>query len=260
MSIFLVKYVDRKRYAIDLLDGKIFANRLSWFREMEQSDGSGRGDRHEGAVGWHQPDIASLTIGGVDMSPYIDQPIATHLGRLDNLNLFCTTYGAIEDEVLAGLSGDDDPEELTTLLPVHERCLRLGRYAVVIKDVGEFIRRVREAATAEGFVVGQDQVAYYDPGTYHGFTPLAAAVFRKHEGYSYQSEFRFAIHTGTEGDNHITLEIGDIRDIALMFHIKTPDLSTEGGAYLVQEATNESPAIGLLRRSWGGNSPNVECG
>ena len=191
---------------------------------------------------------------------YSDQPIATHLGRLDNLNLFCTTYGAIEDEVLAGLSGDDDPEELTSLLPVHERCLRLGRYAVVIKDVGQFIRRVREAATAEGFVVGQDQVAYYDPGTYHGFTPLAAAVFRKHEGYSYQSEFRFAIHTGTEGDNHITLEIGDIRDIALMFHIKTPDLSTEGGAYLVQEATNESPAIGLLRRSWGGNSPNVECG
>lgn len=222
MSIFLVKFVARECYALDLLDGKIFANRLSWFRRMEQSDGSGRGDRHEGAVGWHQPDIASLTTSPLDMSPYIDQPIATHLGRIDNLNLFCTTYGAIEDEVLAGLSDDDGPEELTSLLPVHERCLRLGRYAVVVKDVGEFIRRVREAATAEGFVVGQDQIEYYDPDTYHGFTSPTAAVFRKHEGYSYQREFRFAIQTGTEGDNPITLEIGDMRDIALMFRIETP--------------------------------------
>ena len=222
MSIFLVKFVARKCYALGLFDGKIFANRLSWFRKMEQSDGSGRGDRHEGAVGWHQPDIASLRIGGVDMSPYVDQPIATHLGKARQSQSVGATYGAIEDELLAGLSGDDGPGELTSLLPVHERCLRLGRYAVVVKDVGGFIRRVREAATAEGFVVGQDQVEYYDPGTYHGFTSPTAAVFRKHEGYSYQREFRFAIHTGTEGDNPITLKIGDIRDIALMFRIETP--------------------------------------
>ena len=219
MILFLVKFLAEEDHACGLLDGRIFANRLSYFRKVEQSDDAERGDRHEGAVGWHQPDIASLKIGGVDMSPYIDQPIATHLKRLDNLNLFCTSAGSIDDDILAGLSDDDDPEELKSLLAIPERCLRLGRYAVVIKDVHEFTRRVREAAIASGYVVGQEPVKYYDADTYHGFTSPTEAVFRKHEGYRYQSEFRFAIHTGTEGNNPIILKVGDIRDIALMFRI-----------------------------------------
>lgn len=220
MILFLMKFMDKKRYALDLLDGRIFANRLSYFRGVEQSDDAERGDRHEGAVGWHQPDIAHLKIGSMVMSPYTDQPIATHLGRLDNLHLYCMSGGWIDDDLLAGLSGDDDPEELRSLLAIPESCLQLGQYVVVIKDVHEFIRRVKEAAAAKRYVVGQGPVKYYDPETYHGFISSTEAVFRKHESYSYQSEFRFAIHTGTQGDDPITLEIGDIRKIALMFRVE----------------------------------------
>ena len=219
MILFLVKFLAEEDHVQDLLDGKIYANRLSYFRKIEEADDSGRGDQHEGAMAWHQPDRVSLKIDDVDIAPYLDRPVEIHLSRLDSLNLFCTSGGWIDEDVLNRLP-EFDSNDLQSLLAIPERCLSLGQYVVVIMDVHEFIRRVKKAVRAEGYVIGHRPVEYYNPDTYHGSTSLTDAVFRKQDRHSYQSEFRFVIHTPTDGDDATILEIGDIRDIALEFRTR----------------------------------------
>ena len=216
MTFVLVKFLTEEDYVWDLLAGRIYANRLSWFRRIEESDDSGRGDPYEGIVGWFQPG-GSMRLDDVDIMPYINRPIEIRSNKLDHCNLYCTTYGWIDEDVLTNLS-DDDPGELSNTLTIPKSWRSLGKYAVVIKDVHKFTRRMKEAADARGYVIGHKPIEYYDPDTYHGVTSLADAIFRKQDRHSYQHEFRYVIATRTEGDDPVILAIGDIRDIALGVH------------------------------------------
>ncbi len=67
MTFVLVKFLTEEVHLRDLLDGKIYANRLSWFRRIEESDDSGRGDKYEGIVGWFQSGRGILTLDGLDI-------------------------------------------------------------------------------------------------------------------------------------------------------------------------------------------------
>ena len=69
MILFLVKFLNKEAHVRDLLDGKIYVNRLSWFKRMEAAGVSGRLDRHEGAVAWHQPDRVNLVINDWNLTP-----------------------------------------------------------------------------------------------------------------------------------------------------------------------------------------------
>ena len=222
MTFVLVKFLAEEAYVRDLLAGRIYANRLSWFRRIEESDNSGRGDVHEGILGWFQPGRGVFKWGDIDMMPHIDRPIEIRSNRLDHFNLFCTTYGWVGEDVLNSLA-DEYPGELSNTRVIPKCWLSLGQHAVVIKDVHEFIRRMKEVADARGYVIGQRQVEYYDPDTHHGATSSADAIFRKQDRYSYQHEFRFVIATQTEGDDPAILEIGGIHDIAL--GVRTTELN-----------------------------------
>ena len=59
------------------------------------------------------------------------------------------------------------------------------------------------------------RVNYYNPDIYHGHHFDVEAAFWKQDRYSYQSEFGFVIDTRTERDDAVTLEVGDMRDIAM---------------------------------------------
>ena len=48
MIFFLMKIFEKEEYANDFLKGKMFANPLSYFKEMEDEDG--RGDEYEGII------------------------------------------------------------------------------------------------------------------------------------------------------------------------------------------------------------------
>ena len=101
-------------------------------------------------------------------------------------------------------------------LEIPEDCTRLGKYAVLIKNPKEFIRRVRVAAERENYRIYWRLVRYYDPEV--GTASLESnldSIFSKRKEYEYQKEFRFAIDTGTLGSDHITLDVGEIGDIAV---------------------------------------------
>ncbi len=221
MILFLVKFLNKEAHVRELLDGKIYANRLSWFKRTEAEDASGRLDRHEGVVAWHQPDqITNLVINGWNLTPDLAGPVEMHGDWLNHLNIYCTYAGRLVD-VEPERIPYEIPHELRSQLAIPERCLSLGQYAVVIKRVPEFIRRMGEAARRKHYRMRCARVNYYNPDTYHGNHFNIDALFQKQHRYGYQSEYRFVIDTRTEGDDPIILETGDIRDITLAFRTST---------------------------------------
>ena len=57
------------------MQGKIYANRLSYFKDIEGKDDTGRADRHEGAIGWFQPDQGRFTINELDITGDLAAPV-----------------------------------------------------------------------------------------------------------------------------------------------------------------------------------------
>ena len=175
---------------------------------------SGRLDRNEGPVAWLQPGIGRLTLNGMDVTDDLAGPIQIQKEWLNHLNVFCTHAGHSGDLDLSSLS-TDNIEALRQQLAIDERCFALGRYAVIVKHVPEFINRMKSAARAKGFRIIYESVNYYAPATFHGNFRDVESVFRKQEQYSYQREFRFAIDTGSIGKYPLKMDIGNIGDITL---------------------------------------------
>ena len=240
MIHFLLKIFTEKQHAESFLRGDMYANRLSWFRKIGESDGrgdeyegavfrkieesDGRGDEYEGAVMLQRDNlIMNLTAMNKETGEVLSEftitkddlaaPPVMQLATFDNLNLFC---------MYAGHSRDFQPEtdaplqELQKHIEIPEECLQLGRYAVGIKDAPEFLRRIQVAANREGYSIYRGLVEYYDPEVGTPLEPLTMkTALRKRDDFAHQREYRFVIDTGTTGSDAITLNIGDISDIAM---------------------------------------------
>lgn len=218
----LVKFFQEEKYANDFIEGKLFANRLSYFKKLEGDEQ--RGDEDEGAIVHERgqftlnltavdPDtgeeIDQCTIGGSDL----ETSLIIRPKWFNDWNLFCLY--ALHDGGLQSRS-PEDAQSLEECLKVPEDCAAFGEYAVVITNYTEFVKRVYNAAVeAEYGLVGR-LVSYYDPAS--GTPPITSeidTIFTKRKEYEYQSEFRFAIKTGTVGNDPIILNIGKIDDIAI---------------------------------------------
>ncbi len=229
MIFFFAKIFKKKEHADDFVRGSLFANRPCYFKQIENRDG--RGDKYEGAIipeldglsftltstDIQTGEVSEITIPEEDFAaPPIIQPT-----WLDHFNVFCMYAG---DSGGTEKISADNLQCLKKQLEIHEDCTKLGRYAVLIKNPKEFIRRVRFGAERENYRICWRFVRYYDPEV--GTAPSESnldTIFNKPGQYEYQKEFRFAIDTGTLGSDPITLDIGDISDIA--FSMDTPDIN-----------------------------------
>ena len=98
--LFLVKVFEEESHANDFVRGKLFAQRLCYFKKLE--DRAGRGDRDEGAI---VPPIDNLQIRlearNVDTGEIEQFTFASELGAppvlrprwFDNVNVFCMYAG-----------------------------------------------------------------------------------------------------------------------------------------------------------------------
>ena len=221
MIFFFSKIFENKEHADDFVRGSLFANRLSYFKRIEKREG--RGDNYEGAImprldglsitltctDIETSEVSEITIPEEDFAaPPIIQPT-----WLDHFNVFCMYAGY--SDAFKEIS-TDNLQCFQKQLEIPEKCTRLGRYAVLIKNVTEFIRRVRVAAERENYEIWWRLLRYYDPevGTPRLESSLDS-IFSKSKEYEYQREFRFAIDNGSVGRNHIILDIGEIDDITM---------------------------------------------
>ncbi len=105
---------------------------------------------------------------------------------------------------------------------------------LLITDVYEFCRRIKNAATEKNLIIKSNFVDYYDDNDASRFISLLVngtenIVFHKRKEYSYQQEYRFTIpnHTGAD---HLELDIGNITSISKI--ISTKELLN---SYMVNE-------------------------
>ena len=190
----LVKFCSEKEHAEALLDGILYCNRLSWFRQLEGDPN--RGDPYEGQRMRH---IAKFGA--------IDTQMRTLNHDIDNLALFCMSLPhALRRADVAGKL----KESLAAFV-------EMGCHAVVIDDVDAFIDRLAAAAKREKYNVRMELVRYYKFYPEASLDDLSGSweqVCLKHVRYASQQEYRIAIHAGTEDTGPLKVNISSIRDIA----------------------------------------------
>lgn len=240
MILFLVKVFEDKKHADDLLRGRLFVNRLSYFKNIEDNDG--RGDKDEGAVPLLLTDDLVITVESENrttgkttsskltrknlLAPPILRP-----NWYDHIHVYC---------MYAGHTGDfrsltsANVRDFESYLRLTEDAKKLGRHAIFIRNVTEFIKRVRDAASAQRYELFPKLVEYYDAEVGLDLEPFdIGTIFAKRNYYEHQREFRLAIFTGTPGSDPICLDVGDISDIAL--YASTSDIAVRVNAGVEQE-------------------------
>lgn len=217
--LFLVKFfkADKAEHADAFIAGKLFMNRLSYFRDIERA--GERADRHEATAMWLQPHHLSITfenhpqlnIGPQDLA----SPISVTFDSHDDLHIFCMSAMQTDFEFVDGKFDlpEDDVRKLKDQLEFSDRCLSLGDIAVVVR-VDEFINRFKRAVNKRGLRFATGLVEYYDPETFHGKFTVEEVPFRKRLEFSHEREFRIVIDSRTTGRDALEVEIGDISDIS----------------------------------------------
>ena len=221
---FLIKFYEDQEHANDFLRGQVFLNRLSRFKRTEGGDQSGRSDRHEGTTAWLQPGKGRLVLNGIDISGDLAGPVCVQKEWLNHLHVFSMHAVHTGDLDLEPI-GDDNIETLRRQLRIPDPCRSLGHQAIVVTSVTDFINRMRSVALEKRYGISRGLVGYYDPQTFHGNFEDTASVFHKQERFSYQREFRFAVHTQKAGESPLKMHIGDLSDIAVQ--MRSSDLNGE---------------------------------
>ena len=221
MIVFLVKVFQCARHADDFVQGKLYSNRLSYFKRVE--DGGVRGDEDEGAI-MLQREGLTIELTATNQATGKVSKIRTSgeelLGPLvmrpewfDHINVFCMYAGHTGDfETIS----EENVAAFKRQLEIPEECEQLGNHAVVITNTSEFFRRIKASASGKGYGVCGGLVRYYDAEVGSPSTRKEIeTIFTKRKEFECQKEFRLAIDSGTMGCNPITLCIGRIDDIAV---------------------------------------------
>tara|TARA_R110002050_G_scaffold189455_16_gene324049 strand:- start:1607 stop:2275 length:669 start_codon:yes stop_codon:yes gene_type:complete len=195
-GVILAKILPQK-FLNDFLDGNLHLNSDAFFARID-NDGFLRSDPNEGADEAIQFENISIKdkegkwvpIGGAK------NPLIYRYSNKKSRNILClymfTTKQSYEFD---------------------KRNMEFGDVAVVIKDLKEFIKRIKTASTKKEMGLFQAPVEYLDKKVHHG----KMGPFRKFSEYEYQSEFRFVLDSEVQRtEKFIKLPIGDIRDITMV--------------------------------------------
>jgi hypothetical protein len=214
---FFVKFfkANNRAHAEQFVEGKLFMKRLSYFQDLERDPG--RADRYEATAIWWQPNHLSIQFKDhpeLNVSPAdLAGPVSVAFDHHRDLHIFCmSAVEAIEFEPSDNPT-DEDVRKLKEQLKFSDECLKLGEIAVIVKT-REFLDRLKRALDKTGYKCEARLVEYYDPATFHGQFPFHEIPFRKRAEFSYEKEYRIAVHTNTKGQDPLEIEIGNIGDIS----------------------------------------------
>jgi hypothetical protein len=206
------KFYEDRDHAESFLDGRLWMNPLSTFKEMEHGR-HGRADRYEGPHTWIQPlQLGEIQIGDLRIpASELGGPVAVQYDHLDAVNVLClyaVTPGSFE------LLTPDNIAAFREHLRVPESSIGLGQHAVLIHKPREFHSRVVVAVKRNGFRLDAGLVEYFDPETFSG--PLTNPLFAKRNEFAEQREYRFALDRGVASPESYTLEVGSLRDVCAL--------------------------------------------
>jgi hypothetical protein len=211
---FAVKMCEQEQFARDFMAGSLYMNSLEYFRTCKGDDG--RPDPHEGIAAIYQPesigsiDVGPVTIPGKDLAPGV--PL---VALYDNAHMtaICSLFSANTVGFGNGIRSDQ-LAELKKVLVIHDKCHRLGTYAVLVKNIAEFGRRVDAAIRAAGLEGGYGLVKYFDFRKHNG--RFDSPGLHKRSEYEYQREYRVVVYLPEGKAAPYRLEVGDLSDITVL--------------------------------------------
>ncbi len=124
---------------------------------------------------------------------------------------FEESYETEEERVLA-------VEKINAMLKVRstlsDEMMAMGKFAVVVYRVEDFIDKVEIAAHEREYACWKGAVKYFDPDTFHGSFKEIESVFMKRNVYSYQNEYRF-VFGSHEPEGAKAIQVGALDSIAI---------------------------------------------
>ena len=215
-EFFLTKMSDSEDFAKAFRSGKLYANRLSFFRNLEAGN---RGDPREGVFVLSDRGVLTLTAtfpGGSDTITLTEKDFASPPLLMPDsasfLNIFCMHMAHCRE---FEFSSSGQETRVKHDLEIPEACIReFGRYAVIITHPGKFLARVKRMAAIQSRQWRYGPVEYQEPPW--NLMHSIKAAFYKVPSLSYQREYRFAFDINADNNKAVCLEIGDISDISFI--------------------------------------------
>ena len=216
MIFFFVKFVSDERAAEGFRSGKLYAERLTSFRERDPDEGS--------VFFFPERFNLSLPDKEIDIAPDLAGPVKAQFDWMGNLNIISVYAAHVDDDMEI-----EDREELRRHLQIPGALLRSEEtYAIVVTNTPEFIKRVEDAAREKTYGLYRGLVRYVDFGEHqtdllkevNPNLPGLQAVMYKRREFRHEREYRFVLITGSIGDGPIVLDVGDISHITACVRAK----------------------------------------
>ena len=178
--------------------GQIYMQTAQYFKSLE--DNEGRGDKLEGAIKVEQLTWLKMLTGDRELE--IKKSNGTMIrGNVitDDLNFKCNIYSLI------GLTEDD----INIETPIDLTNSSLGDYFILIFNVREFNKRIKEKLDEMKLKISWGLVNYYDEYQHEG----KLDIFMKSAKFKSQKEIRYVAFR--DENEPLIFEIGNISDIAI---------------------------------------------
>ncbi|WP_375724586.1 hypothetical protein LXN10_03695 [Arcobacter sp. KX21116] len=213
--IFFVKTFEKKEYMLDFLNGKLYLNKLSYFKKIEEELENNRADEKEGLCAVFQAKNTKFEINGYQLKDIVG-PIEMKDPLIDNIHILCLFAGSTnEDNIIEGNKFKRNKlDEIAKDLNISDNFKNLGKYCVLIHNTSKFIDRVVKTVKKLNYYAKAGLVKYYDYNSFNGSFQNLDAAFNKRNQYNHQKEYRFAIDTNNTVKEALVLDIGNIEDIA----------------------------------------------
>ncbi|TKF36963.1 hypothetical protein [Enterovibrio norvegicus] len=210
--VLMIKFMPSQYLADFLKDGRLHMNKLSYFKELEETNVVARSDNHEGAEVAYFFDSFEFSLGEELITAQSAKLRIHHEYNLC-MNVYCMTAITVGDLIESGgeirLSAD---------------FLEFGDKAVVFYNEGLrlFVDRLSETLNTIPKIASHQKYKHfakkieYMPATYSG----EFGIFRKQSQYSWQYEWRLAVEQKETSGLYDRICLGDISQWAHVFDTK----------------------------------------
>jgi hypothetical protein len=204
----LFKFFSREGYRDDFLKGHLYFNSLNYFRKVEASDVFGQNDPYE-CCKIFQPNSIKVFFGQLELKD-LAGPVSICYNE-DVLKSYIMCFSTIRFDSQKQYASLDD---LKRDVLFSEKMINYGKHAVVIPRMELFVERLKKAALKKNLDFAMGPVNYYDFAKDNVLDEYPKNAFRKRREFSYQREFRFLLRKKDAVNEYVTLEVGDLSDIA----------------------------------------------
>lgn len=215
----LAKIFRSEKFMNDFLDGNLYMNCLGYFKKIEEKeDFNTVKDTMEGIISHLQPEHVKITITGpsgekIDIDPSdLAGPVSIQENYYNNLKICCFYSPNI---VMEDLDNSIKKSKIT-----EEMKKDFGEHVVLVHNFNEFIKRIESQVNHDDILGIQfRKVNYYEPD-FHGDFDRELVPFNKQKRFEFQKESRLVVKTKSHNDEHFILNIGDIRDLAVVLKVE----------------------------------------